>query len=95
MLFEFEDQNNSRIKNNAYQSKYSPLTFFLIRHKIVKKESTANILLLIMSGILIVASIGLSIFYVKKDSSKSNSQYKLSKEVLSKLPIEIQKKINK
>jgi hypothetical protein len=94
-LTQFEDQNNISIRQQLRQYTDIESSSFLVRHNIAKDEEGAKKISLFFAIFIFLISISIFMFsYFKKDN-ETKPKYRLSQEVLQKLPSEVQYNIIK
>lgn len=89
---QFEEENNYNINNNMNIVNKNDGGFvpYLVRKGIFKNEKSASTALLIVSILFLLLSI---LLLIKELSPERNIKYNISKDVLERLPIQIQEKI--
>lgn len=92
MSFEFEDSRGILINRSAVAERPA-LVSFLIKHRLVSSESTANKILFWISMIILFVSLSLITWFTYENLGQKQVTYKLSKDVLIKLPQDTQQSV--
>ncbi len=92
MSFEFEDSRGILI-NRSGVTERPALISFLIKHRLVSSESTANKILFWISMIILFVSLSLIAWFTYENLGQKQVTYKLSKDVLIKLPQDTQQSV--
>jgi hypothetical protein len=92
---QFDDQNNISIQNKLRDYTRIASSSFLVRYNIAKDEESAKKIYLLLSVLIFATSIGIVIYNYTKNNKSVKPKYKLSQEILQKLPDEIQYNIIK
>jgi hypothetical protein len=94
-LTQFEDQNNISIRQQLMQYTNIDSASFLVRHNIAKDEEGAKKISLFFSIFIFLLSVSIFMFGYFKKNTEIKPKYRLSQDVLQKLPSEVQYNIIK
>jgi hypothetical protein len=92
---QFEDQNNISIRQQLKRYADIDSASFLVRHNIAKDEEGAKKISLFFSIIIFILAISISIFGYFGKTETVKPKYKISNEILQKLPPGVQYNIIK
>lgn len=92
---QFEDQNNISIRQQLRQYADIGSASFLVRHNIAKDEEGAKKISLFFSIFIFLLSISIFMFSYFKKNDEIKPKYRLSQDILQKLPSEVQYNIIK
>lgn len=93
MPLNFEDQQIQRPRYEKETNRPSWLKRFVMRIGLAKTEERANQVLLLLAICLFLISLIIFFVYMKKNTSEQKVTYKFSKDLIKKLPQNIQIKL--